>query len=350
MTGNDQRSRSRARRWLRRALLSTRNVESAQSPRLGSVNCIDDGQAAPYQVLDTPEDSQASENLWSGLHTCSQAPIVPILPPSPTLSPLPFGLQLQPHPQADLLQPPRPVLTARTSSNYFTPADIYGADPNIHPDGIYSNDDAASSRSSLASSTHSGFRPLTTQTINTPKRNYTLNPWTLLKIGWHKFTYVFDPQCFWKMIDMREIFFPFTWKRYITLAIIALIIGAIVVTEHFFHWMTTAMDITRSNMLPVLIIVLGLEPMMIIIILMFAKIPDMVKADAPMTTTEKTPDLEAQDHTPSDEVLSTTDHRTALVIPCHDSDHEAMLRVLASAYPHFRPQGCYQAVKFFVVD
>ena len=56
-----------------------------------------------------------------------------------------------------------------------------------------------------------------------------------------------------------------------------------------------------------------------------------------MTTTEKTPDLEPQGHTLSDEVSSTTDHRTALVVPCHDSDHEAMLRVLESAYPHFRP-------------
>jgi cellulose synthase/poly-beta-1,6-N-acetylglucosamine synthase-like glycosyltransferase len=253
---------------------------------------------------------------------------------------LPFGLQLQPRPQEDLLQPPRPVLTARTSSNYFTPADIYGADPNIHPDGIYSNDDAASSRSSLASSTHSGFRPLTAQTTtkSTRKRNYSLNPWTLLKLGWQKFTAVFDPQCFWKMIDVREIFFPFTWKKYITLTIIGLVIGAIVVTEHFFHWMTKAMDITRSNMLPVLILVLGLEPMMIIIILMFAKIPDMDTAAAPTTTeTEKTPDLEAQNHTLSDDTSSITDHRTALVIPCHDSDHEAMLRVLASAYPHFRP-------------
>jgi cellulose synthase/poly-beta-1,6-N-acetylglucosamine synthase-like glycosyltransferase len=76
---------------------------------------------------------------------------------------------------------------------------------------------------------------------------------------------------------------------------------------------------------------------MIVIILMMAKIPDMDTAAAPTTQTEKTPDLEAQNNTLPDEVASTNDHRTALVIPCHDSDQEAMLRVLASAYPHFRP-------------
>jgi cellulose synthase/poly-beta-1,6-N-acetylglucosamine synthase-like glycosyltransferase len=137
------------------------------------------------------------------------------------------------------------------------------------------------------------------------------------------------------MIDMREIFFPFTWKRYITLAIIAAVIGGIVVTELFFHWMTAAMAITRQNMLPVLVLVLGLEPIMIVIILMCAKIPNLDTSDAPPSTTEKPLDIEAQGNVLSNE--ATTDHRTALVIPCHNSDHDAVLRVLASAYPHFRP-------------
>jgi cellulose synthase/poly-beta-1,6-N-acetylglucosamine synthase-like glycosyltransferase len=139
------------------------------------------------------------------------------------------------------------------------------------------------------------------------------------------------------MIDMREIFFPFTWKRYITLTAVALVIAGIVVTEHFFHWMTAAMAITKRNMLPVLILVLGLEPIMITIILIFAKIPDLDTSDIATTGTEKTSDLEAQGDMSSDGMTSKNDHRTALVIPCHNSDHDAMLRVLASAYPHFRP-------------
>jgi cellulose synthase/poly-beta-1,6-N-acetylglucosamine synthase-like glycosyltransferase len=139
------------------------------------------------------------------------------------------------------------------------------------------------------------------------------------------------------MIDMREIFFPFTWKRYITLAVIAAVIGGIVVTELYFHWMTAAMAITRQNMLPVLVLVLGLEPIMIVIILMCAKIPNLDTSDPSPMTTEKPLDIEAQGDMLSSEAITTTDHRTALVIPCHNSDHDAVLRVLASAYPHFRP-------------
>jgi hypothetical protein len=338
MTGNDQNTRSRTRRWLRRALPRTRDVESRQSSRLGSVSCVDHGQSAPYQVLDAEsEDSEVSEEILCDLGTLSGRPSVPSLLPSPNLSQLPCGLQQQPRSGATLLHPPRPVLTARTSSAYFTPCDIYGADPNIHPDVIYSNDNAAYSSSSLASSTPSGFHPLTTSHTSTRKRSCTIDLWTLLKAGWHSFTSVFDPQCFWKMVDVREIFLPFTWKRYITLTVIALVISGLVVTEHFFHWMTAAMAITRRNMLPVLVLVLGLEPIMITIILMFAKIPDLDTSDVPTIETEKTSDLEAQCDMVSDEVSSLTDHRTALVIPCHNSDHEAMLRVLASAYPHFRP-------------
>jgi cellulose synthase/poly-beta-1,6-N-acetylglucosamine synthase-like glycosyltransferase len=139
------------------------------------------------------------------------------------------------------------------------------------------------------------------------------------------------------MIDMREIFFPFTWKRYITLTVIAAVIGGIVVTELFFHWMTAAMAITRQNMLPVLVLVLGLEPIMIVIILMCAKIPNLETSDVLPTTTEKPLDIESQGDMLSNESTLTTDNRTALVIPCHNSDHDAVVRVLASAYPHFRP-------------
>lgn len=345
MTGNDQKIPSRSGRWLRRALPKTKDVESQPSSRLNSISPVDNAQSAPYQVLGAePQISQVFEEASPDLGTNPSGLATPSLPPSPVIPQAPCGLQEQFQPGLTLLHPPRPVLPTRSSSAYFTPCDIYAADHNVHPDSIYSNDDAAYSRSSLASSTPSGFQHLTTSPTSTPKRRFTLNPWSLSKAGWHKFTSVFDPQCFWKMIDMREIFFPFTWKRYISLAIIALIIGGLVVTELFFHWMTAAMAITRSNMLPVLILVLGLEPIMIVIILIFAKIPDLDSSYTPTTNTEKVPDIEAQNNILSDEVTPVADHRTALVIPCHNSDHDAVLRVLASAYPHFRP------CDIFIVD
>jgi len=150
------------------------------------------------------------------------------------------------------------------------------------------------------------------------------------------------------MMDMREIFYPFTWKRYSVLTVVGLLIATIIVTDHYTHWLYKSMAITRSNMLPVLIIVLGLEPIMITIILIFAKMPDLEPEQmvAPPVDAEKTMDIEAQAGEMSDKasVRTYNKHRTALVIPCHNSDHTAMLRVLESAYPHFRP------CDIFVID
>ncbi|KAK1047283.1 hypothetical protein LTR74_017794 [Friedmanniomyces endolithicus] len=357
MTVDEQERRSRPGRWMRRAFTRTRHVESQQSSRLGSVTFANEAQPVQYEILVTePEGAETelptpqvitprvSEDVLDelcDLGSLSGGLMIPGLP-SPTISPVLFGLQQKPPPETNLLEPPRPVLIAKNSDAYFTPCDIYAAD--IHGGDIYGNEDAAYSSTSLASSTPSGARPLTASPTSTRKRSRALSLRTRLKAGWQSFTNCFDPQCFWKMIDLREIFLPFTWKRYITLSVIALLVGAIIVTDHFFHWISAAMVITRRNMLPVLVLVIGLEPIMIIIILMFAKIPDLDTADASPTETEKTSDIEAQAGMLSDKASSKTDNRTALVIPCHNSDHEAMLRVLASAYPHFRP------CDIFVID
>jgi len=360
MTGDEQNRRSRPGRWMRRAFTRTsvtRHVESQQSSRLGSVTFANETQPAQYQILvtdpegsetepPTPElvQSRVSEDVLDelcDLSSLSGGLMIPGLP-SPTISPVRFGLQQKPHPESCLLEPPRPVLVAKNSDAYFTPCDIYAAD--IHGGDIYGNEDATYSSTSLTSSTPSGARPLTASPTSTRKRSRALRLRTRLQAGWQSFTNCFDPQCFWKMMDLREIFLPFTWKRYITLTVIGLLIGAIIVTDHFFHWISAAMVITRRNMLPVLVLVIGLEPIMIIIILVFAKIPDLDTADASPTETEKTPDIEAQAGMLSDQASSKPDNRTALVIPCHNSDHEAMLRVLASAYPHFRP------CDIFVID
>ncbi|KAK0275449.1 hypothetical protein LTR35_011151 [Friedmanniomyces endolithicus] len=357
MTVDEQERRSRPGRWMRRAFTRTRHVESQQRSRLGSVTFANEAQPVQYQILVTePEGAETelptpqvitprvSEDVLDelcDLSSLSGGLMIPGLP-SPTISPVLFGLQQKPHPEMNLLEPPRPVLIAKNSDAYFTPCDIYAND--IHGGDIYGNEDATYSSTSLASSTPSGARPLTASPTSTRKRSRALSLRTRLKAGWQSFTNCFDPQSFWKMIDLREIFLPFTWKRYITLSVIALLIGAIIVTDHFFHWISAAMVITRRNMLPVLVLVIGLEPIMIIIILMFAKIPDLNTLDASTTETEKTPDIEAQAGMLSDKASSKTDNRTALVIPCHNSDHEAMLRVLASAYPHFRP------CDIFVID
>ncbi|KAK1808341.1 hypothetical protein LTR12_017304 [Friedmanniomyces endolithicus] len=351
-------------RWLR-AFTKTRDVESQQSPRLGSDTSVKGVQPAQYQTLDAgPEEpatrldvpqiieprvsEDALEELCD-LGTLSGGLLIPGLP-SPTISPTLFGLQQQSGPEVSLLAPPRPVLIAKNSDAYFTPSDIYAADihadlhPDIHVHDIYANDHAANSSSSLASSTPSGYCPLTASPTSNRKRTRKLSLEARLKAGWQSITQRFDPQCFWKMIDMREIFLPFTWKRYITLTVIGLLIGAIIVTDHFFHWINASMAITRRNMLPVLVLVLGLEPIMIVVILIFAKIPDQDTPDESTTDTEKISDIEAQGGMQSDRLSSESDNRTALVIPCHNSDHEAMLRVLASAYPHFRP------CNIFVID
>ncbi|KAK0903459.1 hypothetical protein LTS16_025706 [Friedmanniomyces endolithicus] len=329
MTGDEQNRRSRPGRWMRRAFTRTsvtRHVESQQSSRLGSVTLANETQPAQYQILvtdpegsetepPTPElvQSRVSEDVLDelcDLSSLSGGLMIPGLP-SPTISPVRFGLQQKPHPESCLLEPPRPVLVAKNSDAYFTPCDIYAAD--IHGGDIYGNEDATYSSTSLTSSTPSGARPLTASPKSTRKRSRALRLRTQLQAGWQSFTNCFDPQCFWKMMDLREIFLPFTWKRYITLTVIGLLIGAIIVTDHFFHWISAAMVITRRNMLPVLVLVIGLEPIMIIIILVFAKIPDLDTADASPTETEKTPDIEAQAGMLSDQASSKPDNRTA---PC----------------------------------
>jgi hypothetical protein len=140
------------------------------------------------------------------------------------------------------------------------------------------------------------------------------------------------------MIDFRELVYPFGIWKYTVLALVGMAIAGIVVSEHYFHWIEASMAITRRNMLPVLVIVIGLEPIMTSIILLKARVPDQKPEHT--VSPSALPDIEA--HIQGSEKVA--DHRTALVIPCHNSDKTAMIKVLESAYPHFRPQD------IFVVD
>lgn len=117
-------------------------------------------------------------------------------------------------------------------------------------------------------------------------------------------------------------------------------VAGIVVSNFYTHWIEKSMAITRQYMLPVLIIVIGLEPLMITFILLVARISDLSSEDAAPSNDAACADSEAR----MSAAEKVADHRTALVIPCHNSDEEAMKRVLESAYPHFRPKD------IFVVD
>jgi hypothetical protein len=148
------------------------------------------------------------------------------------------------------------------------------------------------------------------------------------------------PRTIWQMIDIREVFWPFTWKKYIILFAVAALAVGVAISDHYFGWIKKSMEVTRSNMLPVLIIVLGLEPIMITIILLVARVPPL---HPPVGTPVEraAPDVELDVEKAIFIVEATPEHRTALVMPCHNSDHEATSKVLKSAFVHFRPQDIF---------
>ena len=174
-----------------------------------------------------------------------------------------------------------------------------------------------------------------------------------------------DPKTVLEMVDFRELVYPYNPWKYFVLALVGMAVAGIAVSEHYTHWIDKSMSITRRNMLPVLIIVIGLEPIMITIILFLARIPDLPKdqmpekhvsgddkeelekavehvGDSQMDVSEMTKgDVESQAQISE---LNNNEYRTALVIPCHNSDERAVKIVLESAYKHFRPQD------IFIVD
>lgn len=177
-----------------------------------------------------------------------------------------------------------------------------------------------------------------------------------------------DPKTILEMVDFRDLVYPYNPWKYFVLALVGMAVAGIVVSEHYTHWIDKSMAITRRNMLPVLIIVIGLEPIMITIILFLARIPDLPKDQIPVSVgnkeemqssekagehvggvsqmgiSEKTKgDYDVESQVQISE-LKSNEYRTALVIPCHNSDERAVKIVLESAYKHFRPQD------IFIVD
>ncbi|KAF7455376.1 glycosyltransferase family 2 protein [Pyrenophora tritici-repentis] len=145
------------------------------------------------------------------------------------------------------------------------------------------------------------------------------------------------------MIDIREVFWPFTWKKYVILSVVAALAVGVAISDRYFRWIKKSMEITRSNMLPVLIIVLGLEPIMITVILLVARVPPLHPPVAPPDE-KPAPDMQVDVEKFVTILEPAPSYSTALVIPCHNSNHDATRKVLKSAFAHFRPQD------IFVVD
>jgi cellulose synthase/poly-beta-1,6-N-acetylglucosamine synthase-like glycosyltransferase len=163
---------------------------------------------------------------------------------------------------------------------------------------------------------------------------------------WRSLGNQFSPKAFWELINPLEYIYPMTLKKGAALALVMACVAALVVSNWATHWMEKAIKQTRSYMLPVLVIVLTLEPLMFLIILSIARVPSY----NPPTGSPQTVQEVVSEKTPSDMEKATTvtttaqEWETAFVIPCHNSDREALRKVIESAYPYFRPQD------IFVID
>jgi hypothetical protein len=148
----------------------------------------------------------------------------------------------------------------------------------------------------------------------------------------------FHPQALLHLLDFRPWFWPFTWKKYFVILIISSIIAGIIVSDHYTHWIATSLKITRSYMLPVLVISVCAEPLIILIILPVAKLPEIPKQQIDLVMGRE---VDIQGGKSEKLKVRQGPFETALVIPCHDTDHTAMRTTIDSALPHFRPKDIF---------
>lgn len=150
------------------------------------------------------------------------------------------------------------------------------------------------------------------------------------------------PRSIMDLLDCRPWFYPITPKKYLVLFLAVCAIAGIVVSEIYFHWIEKSLAITRSYMLPVLIISVCAEPVMIMIILPVAKVPDIPQAEIDAIMGKENADVDTEQRAESKRPEGPFE--TALIIPCHDTDTEAIRKTLESAFPSFRPRD------MFIVD
>lgn len=161
--------------------------------------------------------------------------------------------------------------------------------------------------------------------------------WTRFVNGFQR---QFDWRGFLQLLDVRPWFWPFTWKKYFVLFLLACIIAGIVVSDHFTNWLETSLRITRSYMLSVLIISVCAEPLIIMVALPVAQMPD-IPAEEVRANLQLAPNDEASEQP---RLPHSGPFETAMVFPCHDTDFRVMKTTIDSCLPHFRPQD------IFIVD
>lgn len=150
----------------------------------------------------------------------------------------------------------------------------------------------------------------------------------------------------WEIISPVDYFWPITLRRYACLALIGALCVGIYFSNKYTGWIHDSMALTRKFMLPVLIIVLALEPIMFICILAASRMPPVVEN---LATLNKNGPMH-KNRLGDEEVVSVSSdeedrYNTALVLPCHKSDTDTLRRVFESACrTAFRPRD------IFVVD
>ncbi|KAF5963614.1 hypothetical protein FBULB1_13269 [Fusarium bulbicola] len=216
-----------------------------------------------------------------------------------------------------------------------TPPPAISSDRSARKVGIY----GPSSPSQTSLSSLSDERPAS-NLLRSRSSTKKASLWTRF---WRSLNNPFSPKAFWELIHPKEYIYPMTLKKGAALALVMSCIAALVISNWFTGWMGKAIAQTRSYMLPVLVIVLTLEPLMFLIILSIARVPPY---NPPKTHSSPVVQEPADEKSPSDlergVVPSVTEAwETAFVIPCHNSEREALRKVIESAYPHFRPQDIF---------
>lgn len=141
-----------------------------------------------------------------------------------------------------------------------------------------------------------------------------------------------------ELIDIRECFWPISFKKYLVLLFVVASVAAIAVTQHYLNWINQAMKISRSHMMSILVFNFGLESFMFTVHLLLAKVPRLSAFEERTPThTAEAGDLEVQIN-PS---AYSTSYQTALIVPCHNSNHQALRKLVHSAVRHFRPQDIF---------
>ncbi|KAF5581861.1 hypothetical protein FPANT_8780 [Fusarium pseudoanthophilum] len=267
-----------------------------------------------YEDLTLPSNARLDPSV-PDLHPNQPHPTLPISPSTHSLN-NPFATP-----------PPSPSI-----SPISTPPPAISSDRGARKVGIYSP-----SSSSLSS--FSDERPAS-NLLRSESSTKKASLWTRF---WRSLKNQFSPKAFWELIHPKEYIYPMTLKKGAALAFVGSCVAALVISNWFTGWMGKAIAQTRSYMLPVLVIVLTLEPLMFLIILSIARVPPY---NPPKTHSSPVVQEIVDEKSPDDlerGVVATVTEawETAFVIPCHNSDREALRKVIESAYPHFRPQDIF---------